>query len=223
MKRLYWFGASLVSAWLALCPLHPAAAQSPPEKPAGSQSEASPSPGDHGGPVDSPTYRVLEDRLTLREPFNKASGKTRIIAFLSPSCPHCQKNAADLQEEVLAKNPSKDLAVFIVWLKALKKDDESAVTTAMQKIPDPRVQHFWDPERVLNAQLLDAIMFDVQLRLYDIFLLYDGTAEWKKRLPRPGYWMHQYKGAPGPWWNVNTFAGEIEKGLRGEPFTSPIN
>lgn len=166
-------------------------------------------------------FQPLKDRLTLREPFNLAGEKTRIIAFLSPSCQRCLKNAGEIQREVLAKNPDAPLAVFIVWLKVLQADNELAVVSATATLPDPRVKHYWDPERVLNAQLLDAITFDVNLGIYDIFLLYDGTARWGKRLPRPGYWMHEMKGAPGPWWDVTTFAVEVGKGLRGEPFTPP--
>lgn len=175
------------------------------------------------GNAQTPPFKPLTDRLTLREPFNLAKDKTRIVAFLAPSCPRCLKNAGEIQREVLAKNPEAPLAVFIVWLKALQADNELAVVSAIQSIPDPRVMHFWDPERVLNAQLLDAITFDVELRIYDVFLLYDGAARWEKRLPRPGYWMHEMKGAPGPWWDVTTFAGEVGKSLRGEPFTPPYD
>ena len=212
MKRLFCFGPLAVSMLLVPCTSGYAASQAPPGE-SGRPRGAGPS-----SPTQAPAFRLLEDRLTLREPFNKAKDKVRVVAFLSPSCPRCQKNAGELQREVLAKNTTEDLAVFVIWLKVLEKDDESAVDEAMQKIADPRVQHFWDPERLLNAQLLDAIAFDVQLRLYDIFLLYDGSAQWEKRLPRPGFWMHEYKGAPGPWWDVSAFATEIEKGLQGEPF-----
>lgn len=215
MKHLSWFGSLLAAPWLLLGLTSFAASQAPPAE-SGTES------ADVSAASQSPKYGVLEDRLTLREPFNQAKDKTRVIAFLSPSCDRCRKNAGELQREVLAKNKTDDLEVFIVWLKVLQKDDEAAVAEAMQKISDPRVHHFWDPERVLNAQLLDAIMFDVKLRLYDIFLLYDGAALWEKRLPRPGYWMHEYKGAPGPWWDITTFAAEVEKGLQGEAFTSPV-
>ena len=163
----------------------------------------------------------LEDRLTLREPFNLAAKKIRVVAFLSPTCPRCLANVGQLQREVMEKNPQKDIAVFIVWLKVLDTDNEDAVLDAMKRIPDRRVQHYWDPQRVLNAQLLDAIMFDVNLRIYDVFLLYDGEARWEKRLPRPGYWMHEVQGAPGPHWDVSTFAEEIQKGLNGQPFAVP--
>lgn len=164
---------------------------------------------------------LLENRLTLREPFNQAADKIRIVAFLSPSCPRCLKNVGELQREVLAKNPSQDLAVFVVWLKVLDSDNEAAAVTAKGRVSDPRVKHYWDPGRLLNGQLIDAIAFDINLRIYDIFLLYDKKAQWEKRLPRPAFWMHEYKGAPGPWWNVTTFGAEIDNGLHDRPLSNP--
>ena len=181
-----------------------------------------PSPPPAPAPSGAAAYRLLENRLTAREPFNNASQKVRVVAFLAPSCPRCLANAGELQREILAKNPSADIAVILIWLKVLDKDDETAVAAAAARCNDPRVTHFWDPQRLLNAQLLDAITFDVNLRLYDVFLLYDKKAVWEKRLPRPGFWMHEYKGAPGPWWNVTAFAAEVSKGLRGEAFTPPV-
>jgi len=61
----------------------------------------------------------------------------------------------------------------------------------------------------------------VNMPIYDVFLLYDRETRWEKRLPRSGYWMHEIRGAPGPWWDVNLLAAEVQKGLRGEPFTVP--
>ena len=170
----------------------------------------------------TPELHRLKDRLTIREPFNQASGAIRILAFLAPSCPKCLKNAGELYRDVLAANPEADLAAYIVWMHILKTDDEDAAREAIKRVPDARVHHYWDPDRRLQHQLRDAIAFDVNLRLYDIFLLYDGAAVWERTVPRPGYWMHEYKGVYGPWWNVATFAAEVEKGLRGHPFSNPL-
>ncbi|MFQ5600449.1 MAG: hypothetical protein ACE5G2_07840 [Candidatus Krumholzibacteriia bacterium] len=194
--------------------------------PKGAAAEASEKPRGSSATRDATApapYTVLENRLTLREPFNRDSGKIRVIAFLSPSCPRCQVTAGQFQRDVLDKNDTEELSVFLVWLKALQKDTEEALTTMMGKVSDPRVQHFWDPERVLNHQLLDAIMFDVQLRIYDVYLLYDREAKWEKRLPRPGFWMHEVKGAPGPRWDIDGFAAQVDRGLRGETFSDPYN
>lgn len=171
----------------------------------------------------TPELHLLEDRLTLREPFNAARGAVRVVAFLAPSCPRCLKNAGELYREVFAKNPDADIAAFIVWMAVLKNDDEEAAKTAIFRLPDARVHHYWDPDRQLIHQLRDAVMFDVNLRLYDVFLLYDQDAVWEKRVPRPGYWMHEYKGMTGPWWDVKTFAREVARGLRGDVFSNPMD
>jgi hypothetical protein len=74
---------------------------------------------------------------------------------------------------------------------------------------------------VLNPQLLDAIMFDVSVRLYNIELLYDRKATWDQRLPRPGFWMQEYRGAPGPKWDASAFAIQVGKALEGRPLDTP--
>lgn len=162
----------------------------------------------------------LKTRLDLRDPFNLGQNKVRVVAFLSPSCSHCIENAGALQQ-ILEKNPSKDLELHIVWVKIMDTDSRAAVDKAVTVLKDPRAQHYWDQNSLLNAQLLDAIMFDVGVRMYDIFLLYDRTATWGERLPRPPYWMHEYRGAPGPWYDPQEFAKQIARALANEPLPKP--
>lgn len=167
------------------------------------------------------TWTVLEDRLTMRAPFNDMKGKLRVIAFFSPTCPRCLKNAGEIQTKFLERNDSQDIRMMIVWVKSLSTDAEEKLPLAIDIIPDPRVSHYWDPERVLNAQLIDAIAFPVNMNVYDVFLLYDREATWEKRLPRPGHFFHEVKRMPGPWWNLPAFVNEINRGLAGKRFTSP--
>jgi hypothetical protein len=163
-----------------------------------------------------PQVTDLETRLDLKEPFNLGRGKVRILAFLSPTCSHCIANAQGLQTKVLDKMKDADIEVIVVWLKILDTDNREAIAGAATILRDSRVEHYWDPKRVMNAWLLDAIQFDVQVRMYDVFLLYDRDAAWDKRLPRPGYWMHEYQGAPGPTWNAAQFNTYVGKALAGE-------
>ena len=167
------------------------------------------------------TWTVLENRLTMRAPFNDLKGKVRVITFFSPTCPRCLKNAGQIQNQFLAKNDSDDLRILIVWVKSLSTDGEEKLPLAINQISDPRVSHFWDEERVLNAQLIDAIMFEVNMNVYDVFLLYDREELWEKRLPRPGYFFHEVKRMPGPWWNLPAFIAEMEKALDDKPFGNP--
>jgi hypothetical protein len=162
-----------------------------------------------------PPVEDLKTRTDLRGPFNLERGKVRVVAFLSPSCSHCIVNATNLQQ-ILTALPSEEIEVFAVWLQILETDNRAAAAQATTVLPDRRVQHYWDPKRLLNHQLLDAVEFDIQVRFYDVFLLYDRQATWTERLPRPGFWMHEYRGAPGPVFDPTIFAAQVRKALRGE-------
>lgn len=165
--------------------------------------------------------RELAARLDLQAAFNADQGKVRVVAFLSPSCSHCLANALSLQKSVLAKLDSPDIAVHLVWSKVLAPDDREVAAKAAKLLTDARIHQYWDPKRLFNAQILDAIMFPVQVRIYDVFLLYDRGATWAKTLPRPGYWMHEFQGLHGPRWNPAGFADQTVKALRGQPLDTP--
>lgn len=167
------------------------------------------------------SWTTLENRLTMRAPFNELKGKVRVIAFFSPTCPRCLKNAGEIQTQFLSKNDSDDFRIMIVWVKSLSTDSEEKLPLAIDQIPDPRVSHYWDAKRVLNPQLIDAIMFEVNMNVYDVFLLYDKEQLWEQRLPRPSYFFHEVKRMPGPWWNLPAFITEMEKALNNEAFGNP--
>lgn len=218
--RLRWRLAPVVLTILSLmlCPLS-ASAQN---KSAGS----SPKEGKPEASAESPqktdyTWTHLENRLTMRAPFNALLGKVRVVVFFSPTCPRCLENAGSLRRQLLDKNDSDDFRLMIVWVKSLSTDAEEKLPLAIDIIADPRVTHFWDSERVLNPQLIDAIAFGVNMSVYDVFLLYDKETTWEKRLPRPGYFFHETKRMPGPWWNMPAFLAEMDKGLNDEGFGSP--
>ncbi len=168
------------------------------------------------------TVTEIKTRLDLKEPFNLGRGKVRIVAFFSPTCMHCIATAQTLQEQVLDRLDSPDIEVFALWLKISDNDVPAAAERATTILHDRRVHHYWDPNRALNAQLLDAITLDVQVRLYNVVLLYGRDATWDTRLPRPPYWMHEFQGAPGPTWQAATFGAQVAKALDGQPLDAPI-
>jgi hypothetical protein len=174
----------------------------------------------HAAPKPA-AVQEIKARLDLRGPFNIGRGKVRLVAFFSPTCIHCIENAARLQAQLFDKNKSPDIEMHVVWIKALQTDTRASVDRATQVLHDPRVQHYWDSAHVLNAQLLDAVQFDVQVRFFDVVLLYDRKASWDTRLPRPNYWMHEYRGAPGPSFDADVFALQVQRGLDNQTITSP--
>jgi hypothetical protein len=165
--------------------------------------------------------RVLATRHDLGPFFEAGKGKVRIVAFLSPTCSHCIANCQQLQKLVFDEIDSPEIEMHAVWIKVLETDGKERIASARQILTDPRVHHYWDPEHRLNPQILDVIGFDINLRFYDVFLLYDRAATWQKRLPRPGFWMHETRGAPGPMFNGQGFAVQVRKALDGEPLDTP--
>lgn len=200
--------ALLLAIALPVCAL--AAAAAPPRPTA-----------DQTAPTKPGAVRELATRNDLKPFFNDGQGKVRIVAFLSPTCSHCIANCQQLQKLVFEQVDAPNLEMHAVWLKMLDTDSKERIAAARQVLSDPRVQHYWDPEHRMNPQLLDVIGFDIMMRLYDIFLLYDGKSTWDKRLPVPGFWMHMTRGAPGPTFNGQGFAVQVGKALAGEPLDTP--
>ena len=196
------------------------ASNAPPAAVTGTASAPVAAPHEAAAPRPA-AVQEIKNRLDLRGPFNVGRGKVRLVAFFSPTCSHCIENAARLQAELFDKNKSSDLEMHVVWIKALPTDARESVDRATQVLHDPRIQHYWDAAHVLNAQLLDAVRFDVQVRFFNVVLLYDRGASWDTRLPRPNYWMHQYRGAPGPSFDAEVFALQVQRALDNETITPP--
>ena len=81
--------------------------------------------------------------------------------------------------------------MFAVWLPILPWDAAPPVSRALGKIPDGRVQQYWDPERLVAKQLAaDArppqptqeccLQGDT---LWDVAAVYPKGARWTDRMP----------------------------------------
>ena len=106
-----------------------------------------------------------------------------------------------VQNEVLAKVPSRDLRAYFVWLPILKNDDLAAARASAAKFPDPRITHFWDGDKALGWALGELLKLPARDPghphgvAWDAYLLYAPGLHWKKTPPLPTYWMHQLWGA----------------------------
>jgi hypothetical protein len=58
-----------------------------------------------------------------------------------------------VRENILARHPDAALSVYTVWLPMLATDARSEWPAGA--LPDPRVRHFWDGERVVGRWLAD--------------------------------------------------------------------
>lgn len=83
----------------------------------------------------------------------------------------------------------QDVKVYSVWQPILPSDAKLTVGRATKRLSDPRVSHYWDGENVF-AQTFAPVL-GVEDQAWDVYLLYDGAAEWGDAPPKPVYWQEQ--------------------------------
>ncbi|MEP6850492.1 MAG: hypothetical protein ABI999_16665 [Acidobacteriota bacterium] len=91
---------------------------------------------------------------------------------------------------MLDKLPEKDVKVYAVWVPILASDSQSMVGRATKYLPDNRVTHYWDGRKELVKGFVPVL--DLGKRpAWDVYLIYDQTAEWKDGFPKPEFWEEQ--------------------------------
>ena len=80
------------------------------------------------------------------------------------------------------------------------------------------MSYFWDGKGELGQDYLGVLKIPEGKTPWDVYLLFDRNAEWKKSPPLPTYWMHQlwalWDVAPDRRINADTLAGKVKKLLR---------
>ena len=119
-----------------------------------------------------------------------------------------------MQQEILAKNRSSEISVYVVWLSMLSGDTQDRLSEAEERLDDPRVTHFWDEERSLGRWVKENVLTSFTERdwvsgeapgaglsvqeieqikggqplqediVWDAYLLYGGEARWDET-PEP--------------------------------------
>ncbi len=74
----------------------------------------------------------------------------------------------------------------------LPDDSEEAARNSANKFDDPRVYHFYDPNKLSGKAVADSLGYEGEVA-WDIYLFYSETLEWKNIPPVPIEWMHQLK------------------------------
>jgi len=83
-----------------------------------------------------------------------------------------------------------------VYVPILGGDDEASVPSAMKRLPDSRVVFYWDARGDLTKSYSLVLQLGEGRPAWDVYLVFDRTAEWKAEPPVPNYWMHQLRGLP---------------------------
>ncbi len=92
---------------------------------------------------------------------------------------------------MLAKNPNAAVRVFMVWEPILPTDFGAPTTSVLSRASDPRVQQYWDRDRVLAKQMAaDARAPQPEPEccvrsgvLWDLAAVYPKGAVWEGQMP----------------------------------------
>ena len=141
-------------------------------------------------PVSLAGYRTDE----LREEFNRASDRVRVVALLSPTCGICQKGQRVVQS-VFSKHPNDArLRGFVVWLPMLPSDSKDSAGAQAASFVDGRLMQHWDGDRASGNLLAKTL--GLKGSAWDVYLLYAPGVKWTgDQPPAPTFWMHQLWGA----------------------------
>ncbi len=144
--------------------------------------------------------------------FNKAKGRLRFVAILSPTCSACVHGAEAIKEAVLPAGDAVD--VFVVWAPMLEGDGASAASSSSAIVTAPHVRQYWDPERRAGTAFRRDVFPDAAERMkrsvpkdhffaeyldkrdgtqpeWDIYLFFEPGVEWAGRAPVPARFLRQ--------------------------------
>lgn len=77
-------------------------------------------------------------------------------------------------------------------MPVLRSDDAASGIVAEKYLPDPRVSHFWDGERMLGNEYGKALELPRDRSLaWDIYFVFPAGVRWEESIPIPEYWAHQ--------------------------------
>lgn len=142
------------------------------------------------------TLPALDQRLDpLRTRFNQDVGKVRLIVLVDPTCPPCRWGASEIEKQVLETIPSKQLAVYVVWLPVLNFQDEATLQRnglkESSRVADSRATHYIDPDGFAGRLYSPILNIPYHGPAWDVYLAFGADVRWEDHAPTPTRWMHQ--------------------------------
>jgi hypothetical protein len=106
---------------------------------------------------------------------------------------------ASALDQLLAEFPDADIRVQIVWEPVLKSDVAAPMNRVLGLLDDRRVTQYWDPGRVISADLVRSVdenpaRYGRNARLppgfvaWDVVAVFAKASNWERDLPPPAYY-----------------------------------
>jgi hypothetical protein len=142
-------------------------------------------------PAPAPVTVLGTEVDALREAFNAAEDRPRVIALLSPTCPRCAESSEAILRALENAPDGVEPTVFVVWLEVFAVDDADACRDAMGRFAGTPVQGFVDDLRVAGRTLTRGRLPIGVAR--HLFLWYEPGKTWGSGPPAPTGWGHQLR------------------------------
>ena len=145
--------------------------------------------------------------------FNAASDRTRLVTIFSPTCGHCLRGAADIQN-ILSKESGARIKVLILWAPILGMDSKRAAQQAAAYLRDPRAEHFWDLWNFGRQHYNKQLQYPEDASAWNIFILYKSHLAWRQGGPEPTVWMQGHKLDIGLKYTAELLHEHVKKWIR---------
>ncbi len=92
----------------------------------------------------------------------------------------------------------------------LRSDNKVAAVQGSLEFTDGRLSYFWDEDKMTGQEW--GKILDLDKVAWDVYFLYGPKAKWKKKVPKPDFWMHQLSGCEdkAPFLNLEGLEIEVK-------------
>ena len=162
------------------------------------------------------TFPPLDQKLEpLRSQFNQDIGKVRLLVIVDPTCPPCRWGASEIEQQVLETIPSKQLAVYVVWIPVLNFQDEPTLQRnglkESSRVSDSRALQYIDPHGFLGKEYSPVLNVPYHGPAWDVYFAFGSEVRWDDHVPVPTDWMMQGDFVSGRRLDGRKFADVVRK------------
>ena len=93
----------------------------------------------------------------------------------------------------------------------LRGENKVAAVQGSAEFRETRLSYFWDERRLTGSEWGETLKLDKVA--WDVYFLFGPKAKWKKKAPKPDFWMHQLTGCEdkAPFLDLEGLETEVKK------------